>query len=86
MTEREKATGILKHYFKLRYNIDQFTIFEINEDTIYLSLIVNSLNFHNYDLKIIDVNFLDSKILGSIDKGKAWEYVKANINDLELFE
>ena len=86
MTEKEKATGILRHYFKLKHDVNDFTIYEINNDNVYLSLRVTSTDFRNDDLRIIYIDFTDNKILGTIDIEDAREYVKTNINEVELFE
>ena len=86
MTEKEKATGILRHYFKLKHDISNFEVLDIQNRMIDISLVVTDSAFAD---PYIDIHFVDFKqraITGTIDISLAEMYVNGKVDEVELSE
>ena len=86
MTTKEKATGILRHYLKLKYDVDQFEVDTIYDHEVGINFTFKDMLFTNDEMRIIFIDFYKKRIYAAIDIEDAREYVKTNINEVELFE
>ena len=87
MTTKEKANTILKGYLKLKYDVDDFTIYNISGDTIRLSFkFENKLIFSNDGMRVISVEFPEKKIFAAVDIVRAERYLQKCYNDMNTVE
>ena len=87
MTSKEKANVILKGYLKLKYDVDDFTIYNIDGDTIRLSFkFENKLIFSNDGMRVISVEFSENKIFAAVDIVRAENYLKKRYNNMNKVE
>mgnify|MGYP006446306101 CR=1 FL=1 len=87
MTTQERANVILKGYFKLKHDVDNFTIYNIDGDTVRLSFkFKNNLTFINDRMRVISVEFSEKKIFAAVDLVRAENYLQKRYNDVNKIE
>ena len=92
MTKQEKAMeklkvdSILSHYLRLKHNVDEFEIHDIQNNMVDVSLFATGKGIADPYINIQEVNFKDKRVTGTIDISLAKMYVQDNIKEVELFE
>ena len=92
MTKQEKAMeklkvdSILSHYLRLKHNVDEFEIHDIQNNMVDVSLFATGKGIADPYINIQEINFKDKRVSGTIDIELAKMYVKSNVDDIVFFE
>ena len=79
MMPQDEAARTLKHYLKIRHNVDEFEINNINGDTISVDFIFKDMIFNNDGMRIVYIDFYAKKIYAAIDIDTAKAYLQKQV-------
>ena len=80
-----KAESIVSHYLRLKHDVYEYEIHDVQNNMVDVSFISTSKGFADPYINIESVNFKDKRVTGTLDVGLAKMYVQDNFDEAELF-